>query len=326
MPRILVTRLIPQEGIQLLIDAFGAENVAVSPQDRPITRAELLEGVRGADALLPILTDTVDAEVMDAAGPQLKVIANYAVGYDNIDVAAATARKIAVTNTPGVLTETTADLAWSLLMAAARCLGESERYLRAGKWHSWGPQLFLGVDIHGKTLGIFGMGRIGQAMARRAHGFGMNVIYVDMVEEKARIERKLEVSFVDKPALLALSDFISIHCPLLPETRHAFGEAEFKAMKKTACLINTARGPIVDEAALARALKSGEIFAAGLDVYEDEPNVHPELLACENAILIPHLGSATQETRGKMAHIAAENIVARLKGEMPPNCVNPEVL
>jgi len=326
MPKIFVTRPIPQKGIQLLTDAFGAENVTVAPQDSPIPRAELLKSVQGIDALLPILTDYIDAEVMDAAGPQLKIIANYAVGYNNIDVSAATERKIAVSNTPGVLTETTADLAWSLLMAAARRHGESERYLRAGKWYSWGPELFLGVDVHGKTLGIFGMGRIGRAMARRAHGFGMNVIYVDRVEEKARIERKLEVSFVDKPALLALSDFISIHCPMIPETHHAFGEAEFKAMKKTACLINTARGPIVDEAALAHALQTGEIFAAGLDVYEDEPYIHPELLKCDNAILLPHIGSATQETRGKMAQIAAENIIACFKGEIPPTCLNPEVL
>jgi glyoxylate reductase len=263
---------------------------------------------------------------MDAAGPQLKVIANYAVGYNNIDVAAATARRILVTNTPGVLTETTADLAWSLLMAAARRICESERYLRAGSWNSWGPQLFLGVDVHGQTLGIYGMGRIGQAIARRAEGFGMRILYHDVVRLAPAAEKEFGVTFADKPAFLAESDFITIHVPLMPETRHAFGEAEFRAMKNSAVLVNTSRGPVVDEAALAKALKSGEIFAAGLDVYENEPAVHPDLLACENAVLVPHIGSATRETRSKMAHMAAQNIVARLGGHTPPNPVNPEVL
>lgn len=326
MPNILVTRPLAESGIQLLVDAFGKESVVVSPHDCGITREELLEGVAGVDAILPILTDTIDAGVMDAAGPQLKIIANYAVGYDNIDVAAATERKIAVTNTPGVLTETTADLAWSLLMAGARRISESERYLRAGKWECWKPQLLLGVDVHGKTLGIFGMGRIGQAVARRAGGFGMRVIYTDTAPLSPALEQELDATFVDKAALLAESDFLSIHCPLLPETNHAFGADEFRAMKNTACLINTSRGPVVDEAALAHALKSGEIFAAGLDVYEQEPKVHPGLLECENAVLVPHIGSASRETRAKMAEMAAANIVARLKGQTPPNCVNPEVL
>ncbi|MDQ1256744.1 MAG: glyoxylate reductase [Candidatus Hydrogenedentes bacterium] len=326
MPKIFVTRPLPASGIKLLTDAFGETDVVVSPNDRVITREELLEGVRGVDALLPILTDTIDARVMDAAGPQLKVIANYAVGFNNVDVPAATARKIPVTNTPGVLTETTADLTWAILMCATRRISESERVLRAGGWPGWGPQFMLGVDVHGKTLGIYGMGRIGQAMAQRARGFDMRVIYNDAQRLDAATEAKLAATFVDKAALLAESDIVTVHVPLLPETRHAFSTAEFKAMKKTACLINTSRGPVIDEAALAAALKAGEIFSAGLDVFEEEPKVHPDLLECENAVLVPHLGSATRETRAKMAEMAASNIVARLTGKTPPNCVNPEVL
>lgn len=326
MPKIFVTRLIPERGLNLLYDAFGQESVCVAPQDGALAREALLDGVRGVDALLSILTETVDGEVMDAAGPPLRIVANYAVGYNNIDVAAATQRRIAVTNTPGVLTETTADLAWSLLMAAARRLGESERLLRAGQWTGWGPMQFLGVDIHGKTLGIYGMGRIGQAMARRARGFDMSVIYHDAVRMSPEQEAQFNTRFVDKATLLAESDFISVHCPLLPETRHAFSEIEFKAMKSSAVLVNSARGPVIDEAALARALRQGEIFAAGLDVFEEEPRIHPELLECPNAVLIPHLGSASHETRSRMAEIAAANIVARLNGKVPPNCVNPEIL
>jgi glyoxylate reductase len=326
MPKIFVTRPLPASGIKLLTDTFGETDVVVSPNDRVITREELLVGVKGVNALLPILTDTIDAAVMDAAGPQLKVIANYAVGYNNVDVPAATARRIPVTNTPGVLTETTADLTWAILMCATRRISESERVLRAGGWPGWGPQFMLGVDVHGKTLGIYGMGRIGQAMAQRARGFDMRVIYNDAQRLDAATEAKLAATFVDKAALLAESDIISVHVPLLPETRHAFSMAEFKAMKKTACLINTSRGPVIDEAALAAALKAGEIFSAGLDVFEEEPKVHPDLLECENAVLVPHLGSATRETRAKMAEMAASNIVARLTGKTPPNCVNPEVL
>jgi glyoxylate reductase len=326
MPRIFITRRIPESGIDLLRERFGAEAVAVAPQDGIIDRCALLEGVRGADALLAILTDPIDAEVMDAAGPELRVIANYAVGYNNIDVAAATERGIPVTNTPGVLTETTADTAWLLLMAAARRLGEGERYLRAGRWTSWGPTLLLGMDIHNATLGIFGMGRIGRAMARRARGFGMTVIYHDAEALDAETEAELDARSVTKDELLKQSDFLSIHCPLSPATAHAIGAEELQAMKPSAVLINTARGPVLDEAALAHALKAGEIFAAGLDVFEEEPAIHPGLLACENAVLLPHLGSASEKTRSRMADIAARNIIARLEGRKPPECVNPEVL
>ncbi|HOV73539.1 MAG TPA: D-glycerate dehydrogenase [Candidatus Hydrogenedentes bacterium] len=325
MPRVFVTRPIPDAGLKLLHEAFGGD-VVVSQDDRPISREALLEGVRGVHGVLSILTDAMDEEVFEAAGPQLKVVANYAVGYNNVDIAAATRRGIVVTNTPGVLTETTADMTWALMMAAARRVTESERYLRAGEWKSWGPQLFLGVDIHGQTLGLFGMGRIGQAMARRARGFDMRVIYHDAVRLPADRENELNAALVEKQTLLAESDFISIHCPLLPETTHAFGAAEFARMKPTAVLVNTARGPIVDEAALAEALSSRRIFAAGLDVYEREPEIHPALLACPNAVLVPHLGSATRTTRARMAEMAAANLIAALSGRDVPNCVNPEVL
>lgn len=326
MPRVFVCRRLPQSALDMLYAAFGSSAVAIYPEDRPIPRDELLRSVRGVEGLLPILTERIDAEVMDAAGPQLRIIANYAVGYDNVDVPAATARHIPVTNTPGVLTETTADLAWTLLMAAARRAGQGERYLRAGKWESWAPMLLLGHDVHGKTLGIFGMGRIGQAVARRANAFGMRILYTDSRRLDLATEQSLGASFVNKAALLEESDFISIHCPLTPETRHAFSDTEFHAMKPSAVLVNTARGPIVNEAALAQALQANEIFAAGLDVYEQEPHIHPVLLECENAVLIPHLGSATMETRARMAKIAATNIIARLSGQTPPNCVNPEAL
>ncbi|MCL4691184.1 MAG: D-glycerate dehydrogenase [Candidatus Hydrogenedentes bacterium] len=326
MARIFVARRIPDAGLNLLYDAFGKENVAIYPEDRVIPRDALLSGVKGMDAILPILTDRIDGEVMAAAGPRLKIIANFAVGYNNIDVDAATQRKIPVTNTPGVLTETTADLTWTLMLAVARRAGESERILRAGKWTGWGPMQLMGSDVYGKTLGIFGYGRIGQAVARRALAFDMKVIYASRRPVDSGLDHKTHPRAVDKKTLLAESDFVSIHCPLLPETTHAFGAAEFDAMKNTAYLINTSRGPVVDEAALVDALKGGKIAGAGLDVYEEEPKIHPGLFECENAVLLPHLGSATQETRGKMAHIAATNIVARLKGEQPPNCVNPEVL
>jgi len=326
MAKIFVARRIPDKGLDLLYETFGKDNVVVYPEDRVIPRADLLAGVKGVDALLPILTDRIDGEVMDAAGPQLQIIANFAVGYNNVDVEAATERKIPVTNTPGVLTETTADLTWALILAVARRIGESERILRAGKWTGWGPMQLMGSDVFEKTLGIFGFGRIGKAVARRAKAFDMRVLYTSRDTAAPEINHEYHATEVDKKTLLADSDFISIHCPLVPETTHAFGAAEFKAMKKGAYLINTSRGPVVDEAALMNALKTGEIAGAGLDVYEEEPKIHPGLLECENAVLAPHLGSATLETRGKMAHIAASNIVARLKGEAPPNCVNPVVL
>lgn len=326
MPRIFITRSLPGLAIDELRKAFGDASVEVFKEERVIRRDELLQGVHGANALLPILTESIDAEVMDAAGPQLKIIANYAVGYNNIDVDAATERKIIVTNTPGVLTETTADLAWALILGATRRTGEGERFLRAGKWDAWAPQLLLGPDVYGKTLGIFGMGRIGEAVARRAQGFDMPTLYANRNRKPPEVERELNATYVDKKTLLAQSDILSLHCPLTAETQHSFGTPEFATMKKTAVFINTTRGPVVDEAALAKALRTGEIAAAGLDVYENEPAVHPELLKCENAVLLPHMGSGTFETRGKMAEIAAQNITAVLQGHPPLNCVNPEAL
>ncbi len=326
MPKIFVAREIPERGLNMLYDAFGRDSVVVALQDGVISREKLLEGARGVDALLPILTDPIDAEVMDTAGSQLKVIANYAVGYNNVDVQAATERGIIVTNTPGVLTETTADTAFGLILAAARRFGESERVARAGQWNGWGPLQFLGVDVYGRTLGIYGMGRIGQAVARRARGFDMRVIYVSNRRLDEHLEKELNATQVDMDTLLAESDIISLHVPLRPDTRHVFDAEAFRKMKKTAVLVNTARGPVVDEAALARALQEGEIFAAGLDVFEEEPKIHPELLKCENAVILPHIGSASHETRSRMSEIAATNIVNVLKGEKPITCVNPEVL
>ena len=319
--KIVVTQTIPEKGLGILREAFGAEAVLVTSQDGPIPRAKLLAAVRGADALLPMLTDRIDGAVLDAAGPGLRIVANNAVGFDNIDLTAARARGVAVSNTPDVLTETTADLAWALLMAASRRIGEGERFLRAGQWTCWSPMQLLGLDIHGATLGVFGMGRIGQAVARRAAGFSMRVLYTDTNRLPEDAENALGAVFTDKAALLREADFLTVHCPLTPDTRLAFSDAEFAEMKPTAVFVNTSRGPVVDEAALARALRSGEIFAAGIDVFEEEPRVHPGLLDCENAVLIPHLGSASVETRARMAALAASNIVAVLRGEEPPNRV-----
>lgn len=324
--RIYVTRELPGAALSHLREAFGDAAVQVYAGEGPVPRAELLGAVRGVDAILAILTERIDGELLDAAGPSLRIVANMAVGYDNIDVPAATARRVPVTNTPGVLTETTADLAFALLMAAARRFSDAERFLRAGQWKFWSPSLLLGADIHGKTLGIFGMGRIGQAVARRARGFGMRVLYHNRTALSTTEAEPLGATWVDKATLLAESDFISVHCPLTPGTRHAFGPAEFAAMKSSAVFINTARGPVVDEAALADALARRVIFAAGIDVFEQEPTIHSALLACEHAVLLPHVGSATFDTRGRMAEVAARNIIARLRGDRPPNCVNPEVL
>lgn len=326
MPRILITRRLPGRAVEMLLNTFGQANVDLHDSDVPITRAALLSRVQGVDGLLCLLTERIDAEVLDAAGKRLRIVSTMAVGYDNIDVSAATARGVAVTNTPGVLTESTADLAFALILAAARRLGEAERFLRSGSWNTWSPTLLLGVDLSGATLGIFGMGRIGQAVARRAQGFGMRILYHNRRRLSAEQEAEFNAIYVDKETLLAESDFLSLHCPLSPETRHAFSETEFRRMKPSAVFVNTTRGPVVDEAALARALREGWIFSAGIDVFEREPEVHPELLACENAVLIPHLGSATRATRAKMAEMAAENLIALLQGGRPAHCVNPEVL
>jgi glyoxylate reductase len=309
--KILVTREIPEAGLRLLDDF----DVTVL-HERPPTRDELLEALSGASGVLATATEKMDGEAMDAAGDGLRVIANKAVGYDNIDVGAATERGVIVTNTPGVLDETTADVAFMLVLAAARRLGEGERLLRAGKWEWWGPKQLRGLDVWGKTLGIVGMGRIGRAVARRGKGFGMEILYHNRSRNE-EAEEELGARYVGLEDLLRESDFVSIHTPLTDETRHLIGERELDLMAETAVLVNTSRGPVVDEAALAQALREGRIFAAGLDVYEGEPEVHPGLLELENVVLAPHIGSATVETRDRMATLAAENLAAVLRGEQP---------
>ena len=319
---VYVTRRIPDRGLELL--RAGCDTVDVFPGDAPPTREELLAAVRGRDGILCLLSDRMDAAVMDAAGPGLKGIANYAVGYDNVDVAEATVRGIPVSNTPGVLTETTADLAWALLFTAARRIAEADRFVRSGEWKGWGPMQMLGVDVHGKTLGVVGAGRIGRAVARRAVGFGMKVLYCDMAR-CPELEESCGAVRTPLDQLIEEADFISLHVPLTEQTRHLVGARELRAMKRTAVLVNTSRGPVVDERALVEALRSGEIFAAGLDVYEDEPRLAPGLTELDNVVLAPHVGSGSRETRQKMAEMAAGSLLAMLEGRRPPNCVNPQV-
>ena len=314
--KVLVTREIPDAGLCILED-FELTVLSESPPER----GELLEAVRGAVGILPTVTEKMDAEVMDAAGDGLKVIANMAVGYDNIDVEAATERGVVVTNTPEVLNETTADTAFMLLLAAARRLGEAERLLRSGGWDAWGPKQLTGPDVWGKRLGVVGFGRIGQALARRTRGFDMDLVYHDQYRNEGA-ERELGARYLELDELLRTSDFVSIHTPLTPETTHLIGADELERMKPEAVLVNTSRGPVVDESALADALVEGRIFAAGLDVYEEEPEVHPKLLELENVVLAPHIGSASIETRDKMAALAAENLAAVLRGEEPKTPVN----
>ncbi|PID58597.1 D-glycerate dehydrogenase [candidate division KSB3 bacterium] len=319
-PKVYVTRQIPQEGIEVLQASCDVE---INPDDRPLTRQELLENVRGRDAVLCLLTDRIDAEVYEAAAG-IKGVANYAVGYDNIDVPEATKRGIPVSNTPGVLTDATAEMAWALLFAAGRRMVESDAVMRSGQWKGWGPMQFIGGDVTGATLGIVGAGRIGTAMALKSRGFRMKVLYSDAFCNET-LEKELGARKVGLEELLQASDFVSIHVPLMPETRHLFGKKEFQLMKKTAYLINTARGPIVNETELVQALQTGEIAGAGLDVYEKEPLMVEGLAELDNVVLTPHTASATKSSRGGMARIAAENILAMLKGEKAPSCINPDV-
>ena len=323
MSKVYVTRPMAEEALALL---RSQAEVALWPDpDLPPPHEEIVRQVREADGLVCLLTDWIDAEVI-AAGARLRVISTVAVGYDNIDVAAATARRIPVCNTPGVLTEATADLTWALLMAAARRVTEAERYLRAGRWRSWSPQLLLGQDVYGATLGLIGLGRIGQAVARRARGFDMRVLY-HSATRKPEVERELGVEWADLEALLRESDFVSLHVPLTEETRNLIGARELALMKPTAVLINTARGQVVDQEALVATLQGGRLAAAGLDVFQVEPLAADDpLLSLENVVLLPHLGSASVATRRRMAMMAAENLVAGLRGERPPYLVNPEVL
>ena len=315
-PKLFITRYIPEEAIKRLEEVFEVE---IFPENRAITHEELKEKVKDIDALICLLTDNIDHEIIEAAS-NLKCISVYAVGYNNIDVETATKHSIVICNTPGVLTETTADLAWALIMSCARRIVEADRFVREGKFQGWEPMLMLGNDIFGKTLGIIGMGRIGRAVANRALGFDMKVIYYDPQVDPESLPS--DYVSVDLTTLCQNSDFISIHTPLTPETRHLIGEKEFNLMKPTAILINTARGPIIDEQTLISALKEHKIAGAGLDVYENEPVIPEELIKLSNVILLPHIGSASYETRTKMALLAAENAIAVIEGKNPPARVN----
>lgn len=321
-PKVFVTRIIDQEALDMIAKVAQTE---VWHDELPPSYKVLMEEVKDVDGLVSMLNDRIDVNLMDTA-PKLKVISNLAVGYDNIDVTEATKRGIQVGNTPGVLTETTADIAFALLMAAARRVVEADRHVRKGKWKTWGPMILLGQDIHHATLGIIGLGRIGIEVAKRARGFNMNVLYHDIVRNE-EAERKLGIKYVSElTELLSTSDFISVHVPLLPETRHLIGANEFALMKATAVFINTSRGLVVDQKALYEALKSGKIFAAGIDVTEVEPiSTNDPLLTLENVVITPHIASASVRTRKNMAIMAAKNLLAGLRGEVLPNCVNPEV-
>lgn len=322
-PKIFVTRRLPEDAMAALEESFLVE---CNPHDRVLTRQELLVGVAGKDGLLPLLTDAIDGAVLDAAGPQLKIVSNYAVGFNNLDLAAGSARKIPMTNTPGVLTDTTADLAMALLLGVARLLVPADAYARAGKYHGWAPLLFVGSDVHHKTLGILGFGRIGYAMAKRARGFDMRVLYHDANRADPKLEAEVGATYVDKATLLKESDFVSVHVPLTPETRHILAAPDFAGMKKNAYVINTARGECIKEDDLAAALKAGKIAGAGLDVFEAEPAIHPDLMDMEQVIILPHIASASIETRTKMGMIACENLRAvLLNSQRPPNILNPEI-
>jgi glyoxylate reductase len=321
-PKVYVTRIIPEKGLEILREAA---DVKVWQDELPPPREVLLKEVEDVDGLVSLLTDKIDAELFDRA-KKLKIVSNYAVGFDNIDLDEATKRGIMATNTPGVLTETTADLAFALLMATARRIVEADKFARAGKWKTWGPMLMLGQDVYGAKLGLIGLGRIGYAVAKRAKGFDMDVMYYDMFRNE-KAEQELGLKFVELEHLLKESDFVSIHVPLTPETKHLINEKTLGLMKKTAILVNTARGPVVDEKALYEALVSNKIAGAGLDVMDPEPpSMDNPLLKLDNVIILPHIASASVATRTKMAVMAAENCVAGLKGEVPPNLLNKQVL
>lgn len=320
--KIFVTRLIPKAGLDLL---YGFAELRIWQEEVPPPREVLLEEAGEVDGLLSLLTDTIDAELMDAA-PRLKVVSNYAIGYDNVDVKAATEHGIMVCHTPGVLTDTTADFAFALLACVARRLVEASEYVREGRWKTWGPMLCLGYDLHGATLGLVGLGRIGSGVAKRATGFDMRILYHDVSRQPSR-EEELGLTYVDLETLLRESDFVSLHTPLTPETHHMMGREQFTMMKSTAILINTSRGQVVDQKALYEALVSGGIAGAGLDVTDPEPILRDDpLLTLDNCVVVPHIASASVATRTMMATMAAENLIAALQGRMPRNPVNPEVL
>jgi len=316
--KVFVTRQIPQKGLEMLKARFEVE---IGASDRNLSRREICEGTKDADALVCLLSDAIDEEILSDA-KKLKIIANYAVGYNNINVEYAKEHGIFVTNTPGVLTETTADLTWALMLSVARRIVEADKFTRSGKFKGWEPELMLGSDIFGKTLGVIGAGRIGQAVMKRAIGFGMRVIYYSKSRLPLDIESNLNASYVSLEKLLKEADFVSLHVPLTKNTYHMIGEDQLSLMKRTAYLINTARGPVVDEEALVKFLKEKRIAGAALDVFENEPLLTPGLTELDNVVITPHIGSASKETREKMSVIVAENVIAALEGKIPPNCVN----
>ncbi len=321
-PKIFATHPLFESPRKLLAEHFDVEYWE-RPERPP--RAEVLRRVADKDALICLLTEKVNDELL-FAGQKLRMVANVAVGFDNIDLLACTRRKIVASNTPGVLDETTADFAWTLLMAVARRLHEGEKLLRSGTWAGWNLDQLCGGDIWGKTLGLLGFGRIGRAVARRAQGFHMRIIYNDAIRAPAEIEKELNAEYLERDQVLAQADFISVHVPLLPETRRLISAAQLARMKPTAYLINTSRGPVVDEAALVAALEQRQIAGAALDVYENEPKVHPGLIQRDDVVLAPHIASASVDTRTKMATMAAENVIALFSGKRPPNTLNPEAL
>jgi glyoxylate reductase len=308
---VLVSNVLPKEALDLIPKDISVD---YNSTDTPLPKSQLLTRLKGKDGLICHIVSAIDEEVL-AATPTLKVVANVAVGYNNIDVAAARRRGVVVTNTPDVLTETTADFAWALLMAAARRVVEADRFARSGQWQRWQWDLLWGADVHGKTLGVLGFGRIGRAVARRASGFDMRVLYHDAIRPEPAVERELRATYAEPETILREADFVTLHTPLLPETRHLISERTLRLMKRTAILVNAARGPIVDEAALVRALKEGWIAGAGIDVFEDEPRIHPGLLPLPNVVLAPHIASASRDTRIAMATLAVRNCLAVLDGQ-----------
>ena len=322
MPKIFVTRPIPEAGLKTLRNKGYEVVINEAARERAATQEEMTDGVKGADALLSVLTDKITVEIVDAGLPTLKIIANYAVGFDNVDVEAAKQRGIMVTNTPGVLTDTVAEHTFALMLAIAHRIAEADRFSRDGKYKAWGPELLLGTDVSGKTLGVLGLGRIGSRVAYHAvKGFGMKVLYYDP-KQNPDFEKEYSAIYVASvDELLPQCDFVSIHVPLLDSTRHLINEERFNKMKPSAYLINTSRGPIINEIALATALKNGIIRGAAIDVFENEPEITPELKELDNIIMTPHIASATRETRDKMAELAATNIIEALEGRTPPNLI-----
>ncbi len=321
MFKILLTREIPGPAMERLKKEVDLEYVS---EETKLTKEEIIDKIKDKDGVISMLDDPIDADVINAAS-KLRVISNYAVGFNNIDIKTATSKGVVVTNTPGILTNATADLAWALLMAASRRIVEGDKFLRAGRFHCWGPKLMLGYELTGKTLGIIGMGRIGSAVAKRAKGFDMHVLYYKRHRLSEEEEKEVGAEYVYLDELLSRSDFVSIHTPLTGDTRHMLGEEQFKKMKRNCILVNTARGPIIDEKAMVKALKEGWIAGAGLDVYENEPYITQELLDMDNVVLEPHIGSATYEAREKMAEMVVNDCLAVLNGNKPVNLVNPEV-